>query len=196
MDLEIIHEEIKKCKKCPLWKERKNPVPGEGNPKSKVMLIGEAPGREEDLQGRPFVGKAGKILDQIIEFWGFKREEVYITNILKCRPPGNRDPRPEEVEACTPFLVKQLEIINPKVIVCVGRHAMNWVFERYGLGKTSISKVAGKTFEKNTLFGKKYIMVIYHPAVALWRPDMKEKIWEAAEELKKKFDELKSRGEI
>ncbi len=194
--LKEIAERIKNCRKCDLWKYRKNPVPGEGNPNAKVMFIGEAPGRNEDEQGRPFVGKAGKLLTEIIEFWGFKREDVYITNVLKCRPPNNRDPRDDEIAACSPYLDEQIKVINPKVIVCVGRFAMRWVFQKYGIPLTTITSASGETFEVNTLFGKKYIMVIYHPAAALWRGDMKEKLWDSARKLKGKFDELRKRGEI
>ncbi len=194
--LREIEERIRNCRRCELWKYRKNAVPGEGNPKAKVMFIGEAPGRNEDEQGRPFVGKAGKLLDEIIEFWGFRREEVYITNVLKCRPPNNRDPREEEIRACSIYLDEQLKIINPKVIVCVGRFAMRWIFEKFGIPPKSITAVSGECIEKNTLFGKKYIMVIYHPAAALWRGDMKERLWESARRLKGKFEELRRIGEL
>ncbi|HEW89812.1 MAG TPA: uracil-DNA glycosylase, partial [Candidatus Bathyarchaeota archaeon] len=124
----VLIAEIKACTRCPLHATRKNPVPGEGSLDAELMLIGEAPGRWEDEKGRPFVGAAGKLLNKLLGVAGFRREEVYIANVLKCRPPGNRDPRPEEVSACTPFLDRQIEIIGPKVIATLGRHSTRYIF--------------------------------------------------------------------
>ena len=113
--LEEIEKEVLRCKKCPLWRTRTKPVVGEGDPKAKIMFIGEAPGASEDASGRPFCGAAGKVLDELLEEAGIKREEVYITNILKCRPPGNRNPKAEEIKACTPYLERQIKMIKPKI---------------------------------------------------------------------------------
>ena len=169
--LDEISGEILSCKKCELWKTKTNYVPGEGNVNSKIIFVGEAPGREEDLQGRPFVGAAGKLLTQMIErILGVERKDVFITNILKCRPPGNRDPLPEEIKACTPYLLKQIEVINPEIIVCLGRHSASCIFKAFGMSFPGISRVKGVVKETN---GKK-IIAIYHPAAILYRPQLKE----------------------
>ncbi len=168
MPLEQIAEEIKNCKKCPLHKERNNPVPGAGDPNAEVMLIGEAPGRNEDQQGLPFVGAAGKILDELLSEAGLSRKEVFIGNIVKCRPPGNRDPADSEISACTPFLERQIQEINPKVLVGLGRFSSNYLLEKYGFGKKPISQVRGEIFEKDTLNGKIYILPVFHPAAATY----------------------------
>lgn len=182
--LEEISAQIKICKRCPLWKTRTNAVPGEGNEKAKIMFIGEAPGRNEDLQGKPFVGAAGKVLDEMLASIGLQRSEVYITNVVKCRPPGNRDPLPSEIKACSPYLEKQIEIIKPKIIVTLGRFSMEWVFKRFGLLKTKISKAHGKIFEISHIFVE-YILPLYHPAVAVYNPEMKKILLEDVETLKK-----------
>jgi len=142
-----MNEEIKNCKRCNLWKTRNNIVIGEGSLNADIMFIGEAPGYYEDKQGRPFVGKAGKILDELLNSVELKREEIYITNILKCRPPGNRDPLPEEIKACTPYLDRQIEIIKPKKICTLGNFATNYIFSSFGLKPESIGKIHGKVFK-------------------------------------------------
>lgn len=169
--LEEIVKEVLSCKKCHLWENNTNYVPGEGNPCSEVVFVGEAPGREEDVQGRPFVGTAGKLLTQMIEnVLKLDRKDVYITNILKCRPPNNRDPQPEEVGACSPYLVRQLNAISPKVLVCMGKHAASFIFDMYNLHFPGISKVKGQLKEVN---GMK-IIAVYHPAAILYRPQLRE----------------------
>ncbi|MCD6233028.1 uracil-DNA glycosylase, partial [bacterium] len=115
-ELRKIKEEIINCQKCPLFKTRIYPVVGEGNHKAKIIFIGEAPGANEDRTGRPFCGRAGEVLDKLLAGIGIRREDVYICNLLKCRPPGNRDPKPEEIEACSPYLMRQIKLINPQVI--------------------------------------------------------------------------------
>jgi DNA polymerase len=122
-ELEKIADEVRKCGKCGLGSTRTNAVPGEGNANARIMFVGEAPGADEDAQGRPFVGRAGQLLDRVIEACGLKRSDVFIGNILKCRPPENRDPRPEEIISCLPYLQRQIETINPEVIVALGAHA-------------------------------------------------------------------------
>lgn len=170
-----LREEIGDCRRCNLWKERTNLVFGDGNPNAKVMLVGEAPGFYEDREGIPFVGAAGKFLNKLLEIVSLKREDVYIANILKCRPPKNRDPLPEEIEACSPFLDKQIEIIKPKIIICLGRFASKYILNRFGFPHVeSISRIHGKVFVSNTPFGILRIVPMYHPASALYRNELKE----------------------
>lgn len=171
-----IKEEILNCKKCELYKTRICPVIGEGNHETKIMFVGEAPGAQEDRTGRPFCGAAGKILDELLESVGIKRENIYITNILKDRPPNNRDPKPEEIEACVPYLERQIEIIKPEVICPLGRFAMEFLMEKFGLKDQiqGISKIHGKVFKIKTLFQNVTIVPFYHPATATYNPNMKE----------------------
>jgi len=157
--LHLLQKTVKQCRRCSLADTRKNVVFGEGNSKARLVFIGEAPGEEEDIQGRPFVGRAGKLLDQMIERIGLRREEVYICNVLKCRPPSNRDPEPDEAEACKEYLLSQLDIISPKIICTLGRHAYNTLL---GVDK-SITKVRGTlTQYKNTK-----LLPTYHPSFLL-----------------------------
>ena len=171
-----IKEEVLNCKKCSLYKTRRNPVVGEGSLQAKIMFIGEAPGAAEDRTGYPFCGEAGKILDELLNSIGIKREEVYIGNILKCRPPGNRNPKKEEIEACAPYLEKQIEIIAPEVISTLGNYSTAYIFEKYGLKNQiqRISKIHGQIFEVKNLFQDLKIIPLYHPAVATYNPNMKE----------------------
>ncbi len=172
--LEDIEKEILKCKKCPLHKTKTKYVPGEGSSNAKIVLIGEAPGREEDLQGRPFVGNAGKYLNELLLSVGLKREDVFISNVLKCRPPNNRDPLPEEIRACGDYLIRQLNVIKPNTIVCLGRFATKFIFDLFGLKFESISKVKGKVFEVERWNKKVRVIPLYHPAAVLYRPNLKE----------------------
>ena len=165
MSLEELNNQILKCEKCALYKTRTNVVPGEGSPKAEIMFIGEGPGKNEDEQGRPFIGAAGKLLDKLIELIGLTRKDIYIANVVKCRPPGNRDPLPEEVDACRPWLDQQIEIIKPKLIVLLGRHSM----DRF-LPNQKISIDHGKPKRHN---GQVYFP-IYHPAAALYRNSLLE----------------------
>ena len=132
-ELKKIRDEVINCKKCSLYKTRTYPVIGQGNHQAKIIFIGEAPGVQEDRTGRPFCGAAGKILDELLELVGIKREEIYICNILKCRPPNNCDPRLEEIRVCTPYLEKQIKVINPEVISTLGNFATSYVLEKFGL---------------------------------------------------------------
>lgn len=162
--LEKLHQEIDKVD-LPLKSAATQLVPGEGNPEADVVFVGEAPGAEEDKQGRPFVGAAGKFLNELIEGIGWKREEVYIANLIKHRPPNNRDPLPVEIAAYTPWLDRQIEIIKPKLIVTLGRYSM-----AYFLGEgLSITKVHGQPKRK----GRLVVMPMYHPAAALYRGDLR-----------------------
>jgi DNA polymerase len=172
--LEAIADEIRNCKKCNLWRTKMNYVPGEGSDYSGIVFVGEAPGREEDLQGRPFVGNAGKLLTELIQGLGLRREQVFIANVLKCRPPDNRDPLPEEIEACKPYLMRQLKVLRPSVIVCLGRHSASLLFEEFGVPFLGITRIRGKAFDAEAEWGKIKLLAVYHPAAALYRPPLKE----------------------
>lgn len=161
---------IRECKRCPLAFTRNNPVIGEGNLNARLMFIGEAPGEQEDLQGRPFVGKSGQLLTKIIQAMGLKREEVYIANILKCRPPRNRDPYPQEVENCLPYLFFQIEIINPEILVLLGRIAGIALLGT----QFSITKMHGQIF----YFRGRKVIPSFHPAYLLLNPGVKKFAWE------------------
>lgn len=160
-----VENNIKICQKCRLCKGTINAVPGEGNPDSLIVFIGEAPGQVEDETGRPFVGRAGKLLEILLKEIGYKREDVWIGNIIKHRPPQNRDPLPDEIELCQPYLTKQLEIIKPKLVVTLGRFSMNYFYKD---GK--ISRDHGNLMKmKNLDFA---VYPVYHPAAALRNPTM------------------------
>jgi len=176
--MDQVVKEILECRKCDLWKSRRNPVPGEGSLDAKIMFIGEAPGYWEDVKGRPFVGAAGKLLDKLLAGIGLSREEVFIGNILKCRPPGNRDPQPEEVYACTPYLDRQIRIIKPKIIVTLGRHASAYIFSKAGIPFSGISKVHGKVYRAEVLDLDVTLIPMYHPAVALYNAKLKSALEE------------------
>ena len=180
--LEELNSKICNCQNCELGKTRTKFVFGVGNPNTDAMLIGEAHGRDEDLQGEPFVGRAGKLLNDILKAVNFKREEVYIANILKCRPPNNRDPLPLEMETCIPYLHKQIELIQPKVILCLGRVAANGLLEK----KLSL----GQLRENNYDFNGIKVMATYHPAALLRNPNWKRGCWEDVQKFRKYYDEL------
>ena len=162
-----LYEEISGCQRCILAQSRKNAVPGEGPQDAQIVFIGEGPGFHEDQQGRPFVGAAGQFLDELLEGIGLRREDVYIGNVIKCRPPGNRDPQPEEIEACKPFLEKQIEAISPRMIVTLGRFSM----ERYFPG-AKISQIHGQPRK----IGGIIYYPMYHPAAALHQPKWRQVI--------------------
>ncbi len=169
--LEEISRRIKECRKCDLWKTRRNAVPGEGNPNARVMFVGEAPGYHEDVQGRPFVGAAGQLLTKMIEdVLGVPRGEVYITNVVKCRPPGNRDPTEEEIELCSPYLIEQIGTIQPDIIVCLGRHSARFILSHIGVKFKSILSIRQKLFRVR-LSGREFmVLATIHPAAALYKP--------------------------
>jgi uracil-DNA glycosylase family 4 len=165
--LQTIAQQVAVCEKCALHFSRKKAVPGEGPADSRIMLIGEGPGFYENEQGRPFVGPSGKFLDELLETAGLKRPEVFIGNVVKCRPPANRDPLPDELGACRPYLEKQIETINPKVIVTLGRYSM-----AYFLTSAKISMIHGK----GSWVNGRMIVAMYHPAAALHQPALREAI--------------------
>ncbi|MEI7904651.1 MAG: uracil-DNA glycosylase, partial [Candidatus Firestonebacteria bacterium] len=180
--LKGFYEQIRECVKCRLGETRQNFVFGEGDPEAKLVFIGEAPGADEDEQGRPFVGRAGQLLTKIIESIDFKREEVFIMNVLKCRPPENRPPEPEEVQQCWPYLERQLEIIKPKIICTLGNPATHNLLKN----ETGISKLRG------TKQDYKGILVIptYHPSACLRNPNLKVDVWKDVKFIRKEYDRL------
>jgi DNA polymerase len=165
--LSELHEEIEACRRCGLEKYRTRAVPGEGPENAELMFIGEAPGWNEDQQGRPFVGQAGQFLEQLLASIGLRRDQVYITNIIKSRPPGNRDPLPAEIAACRPWLERQIEIISPRMIVTLGRYSMAMFFP----GK-SISKIHGTAQKRDHII----YYAMYHPAAALHQQSLRRAI--------------------
>jgi uracil-DNA glycosylase len=169
--LKEIENQAKVCTKCPLSKTRNNVVFGMGSADAEIMFVGEAPGYNEDKTGVPFCGKAGEILNQLLSSVGLSREEIYITNIIKCRPPNNRDPLPQEAESCREYLEKQLEIISPEVICCLGRHALRYIFERFSFQVNEpISKIHGQVFVNRDIFNNVKVIPLFHPAVAVYNP--------------------------
>jgi uracil-DNA glycosylase family 4 len=167
--LQTIREDIGDCIRCKLHKGRTKIVFGDGHPHAKLLFIGEGPGRDEDLQGLPFVGRAGKLLTQMIEAMGLRRSDVYICNVVKCRPPENRAPERDEVAACSPFLFRQIDLVAPKVIVCLGSIAAQTILET----TRGISQFRGQWLE----FRGRKLMATYHPAYLLRNPSAKSEVW-------------------
>ncbi len=172
-----VREELGECTRCPLHRSRRNLVFGEGSAGAKLVFVGEAPGEEEDNQGRPFVGRAGQLLTKIIDAMGLKREDVYICNILKCRPPGNRNPKEDEIATCEPFLMKQIEAINPEIICALGTFAAKTLLRT----ESPISAIRGKFHDYH---GRK-LMPTYHPAYLLRNPDAKKLVWDDVQKIMK-----------
>lgn len=182
MRLKEFYNKIKDCKLCGLGKTRINFVFGDGNPDAKVVFIGEAPGADEDAQGKPFVGRAGQLLTKIIESINFKREDVFIMNVLKCRPPNNRPPEPEEMEKCKPYLQKQLEIIRPLIICTLGNPATQTLLNT----KQGISKLRGTILDWNGI----EVIPTYHPSACLRFPKYKVDVWKDVKLIRKEYDRL------
>jgi uracil-DNA glycosylase family 4 len=181
-DLRELNEQICNCQKCGLGNTRKSFVFGVGNPRADIVVIGEAPGADEDEKGEPFVGRAGQLLTKILEAIQFKREDVYICNMLKCRPPNNRDPLPEEIEHCEPYLWKQLEIIKPKMILCVGRIAGQSILKT----KATLTELRGNVHQYRGI----PLMVTFHPAALLRNPNWKQPCWDDVQKFRKMYDEM------
>ncbi len=177
-ELDTLADEVRQCRLCDLGSLRANAVPGEGNPRARIMFVGEAPGADEDAQGRPFVGRAGQLLDKIIAACGLKREEVFIGNILKCRPPDNREPRPDEIISCLPYLQTQIEAISPEVIVALGAHAAKTLLNTV----KSIGHLRGQFHQYNAGIGRPPIklMPTFHPAYLLrnYSEENRRYVWE------------------
>jgi len=189
--VETLADEIRICRKCRLWIQRRNAVPGEGNLDAAVILIGEAPGYWEDLKGRPFVGAAGKILDETLSQAGIYRSDVYITNVVKCRPPENRDPRTCEIEACTPYLDRQIKTIKPTFITTLGRHAAFYILAKAGFKTEGITKVHGRVYESNLLGFEVFIVPMYHPAAALYNTKYRSELYKDFKLLKLELERLR-----
>lgn len=164
---EALYARVRSCTKCALARTRTHAVPGEGPLDAEIMLIGEAPGVNEDRQGRPFVGAAGAFLEELLAEAGYRREQVYICNVLKCRPPGNRDPMPAEIDACSEYLAEQLELVSPLVVVTLGRYSMARFFPN-----ERISRVHGRPKK----VGSRYYVPMYHPAAALHQQNLRATI--------------------
>lgn len=180
LTLDGIKQELGACTRCRLHVGRNHLVFGEGDPHARLVFVGEGPGREEDLQGKPFVGRAGELLTRIIEAIDLTREEVYIANIVKCRPPQNRDPRPDEIQTCLPFLLKQLEAIRPRIICALGSFAAQTLLET----EEKISALRGRF---HAYQGAK-LMPTYHPAFLLRNPHSKRAVWEDMKQIKEEYN--------
>ena len=186
--LEAIGAEVRACAACRLCEQRPKPVPGEGEIKSGIMFIGEGPGFHEDRQGRPFVGQAGKLLEEMLAAVGLRREQVFITNVVKCRPPGNRDPQPDEIAACDAYLERQLAAVAPRIVVTLGRYSLAKFFPG-----AKISAVHG---EPKFADGRAYVP-FYHPAAGLRTPAIKEMLFEDMQKLPaiaRRLKELRAQG--
>jgi len=191
MTLKDLNQKIASCQKCPLFKTRTQVVPGKGHPKAEIMFIGEAPGQKEDQTGEPFVGAAGKFLNEMLETINLKREDVYIANVCKCRPPNNRDPLPEEVIACWPWLLEQINLLQPKLIVTLGRHSM----ERF-LPSFKISQIHGKALRRkiegiHSSAKGQVFYTLYHPAAALYNGSMRETLIKDFQRIPKLIKKIK-----
>jgi len=185
LDWEALREQVSGCTACELSQSRTQTVFGTGAHDAEILFIGEAPGADEDRQGEPFVGRAGKLLNEMLFAIGFQREQVYIANILKCRPPGNRDPRPEEVVCCEPYLKRQIELLNPRLVVALGRIAAQNLLKV----DTTLARLRGHchTYPE----GRVPVVVTYHPAYLLRSPLEKRKVWEDLQLIHRKLNELK-----
>lgn len=173
-NFERLNQQIKKCKKCLLWRTRTQAVPGEGSLRVKILIIGESPGQEEDKQGQPFCGRAGRFLDELLKLANLRREKIYITNVIKCRPPDNRTPKKEEVEKCRTWLEEQIKILKPKLIITLGCSALNWFFPNLKISKVhgQILKISKNKF--STFNFKFLIFSTFHPAAAFRRGNLRQ----------------------
>ncbi|MFA6676306.1 MAG: uracil-DNA glycosylase [Bacteroidales bacterium] len=182
-EFELLKKEVLTCQKCELCKTRHNVVFGEGNRHAHIMCIGEGPGYYEDMQGKPFVGKSGVLLNRIFEVCGFTREEhIFIANIVKCRPPGNRDPKPEERQACIPYLYRQIELINPEIIILLGATALKGLIDP----NARISQIRGQWLDWNG----RLVMPTYHPSALLRNPNLKRAAWDDFKAVIDKYREI------
>lgn len=182
--MEKLRQEVLRCRKCQLSKTRHHAIWGEGNPTSAIVLVGEAPGAAEDTTGRPFIGKSGQLLDKILEACGFTRQRhVFISNIVRCRPPQNRVPTKEEVAACLPFLQRQIALIDPKIVIPLGATALKRLLQDESI---RISRVRGQWLQWNG----RLVMPVYHPAALLRNPALKKETWEDFKRIVHKYREL------
>jgi len=186
--LQDVRDRMGDCKACPLWEGRTNLVFGVGNPYARVMFIGEGPGKNEDLQGEPFVGAAGKFLNELLDIAGLRREDVYIANILKCRPPGNRDPQPGEIAACTPWLREQIKVIHPEYLVTLGNFATKFVLKT----ERGITSLHGQVMTT----GPFTVMPMFHPAAAIYDQSKKDLLRDDFRKLGLLLDEKYPRHQV
>lgn len=170
--------EIRGCRKCPLWKTARHAVPGEGSLEARLMLVGEAPGEREDASGRPFVGRAGSVLNSLLQGIGLAREDVFIGNVVKHRPPGNRDPRACEIEICSPYLDRQIDLVRPEILVTLGRHSARYVLARIPFEFERITDVTGSVFTADLNGHRLRIVPALHPAAGLYNPSYRKKLEE------------------
>ncbi len=184
--LKELFEATKDCQKCKLGKTRKNYVFGEGNEQAKLVVVGEAPGADEDETGRPFVGRSGELLNKILSSVKFERSDVYICNIVKSRPPQNRNPEPDEIEACLPYLLRQIELIRPKMILALGKVAANTLLEN----NLSMTAMRGKVHRWKSID----VVATYHPAALLRNPNWKKLCWEDVQMMRRHYDEKYGSG--
>ena len=184
---EQLEADIASCGKCRLCETRNNVVPGEGNPKARLMFIGEGPGRDEDLQGRPFVGRSGELLTRMIAAIGLERSEVYICNIVKCRPPQNRNPEPDEAAACMNYLRAQFALVRPQVVVLLGKVACRYVLKE----EISVMREHGRWYERKG----SWFMPTYHPSALLRDPSKKREAWDDFQKIRAKLSEIEAAGE-
>ena len=180
-------EEISVCGKCRLCETRTNVVPGEGNPDARLMFIGEGPGRDEDLQGRPFVGRSGELLTRMIRGIGLEREQVYICNVVKCRPPQNRNPEPDEAAACLNYLRAQVGLVRPQVVVLLGKIACRYTLQQ----EVSVMRAHGTWFERKGV----WFIPTYHPSALLRNPALKRDSWDDFQKIREKLREIEAAGE-
>ncbi|MCS7124071.1 MAG: uracil-DNA glycosylase [Candidatus Bathyarchaeota archaeon] len=188
--LEAVASEVKACTRCSLWRSRKNAVPGEGDSNAKVMFVGEAPGYWEDVKGKPFVGAAGKFLDSLLVEAGLLRRQVFIGNVLKCRPPGNREPAPDEIEACASFLDRQIMAIRPKLIITLGNYSTAYIFAKAGIPFKGVTEARGKFYQANVLGLALTVFPTLHPAAGLYSAKYKQLLMEDFRLLRVKIHEL------
>jgi len=179
-----LSDDIYGCQKCRLCETRSNVVPGEGNPNADIMFIGEGPGRDEDLQGRPFVGRSGELLTRMIRAIGLEREDVYICNIVKCRPPQNRNPQPDEAAACLNYLRAQVALVRPKIVVLLGKVACLYTLQQ----DVSVMREHGRWFERKGV----WFMPTFHPSALLRDPSKKRESWEDFQKIRDKLAQLRA----
>ncbi|MDH5689544.1 MAG: type-4 uracil-DNA glycosylase [Candidatus Bathyarchaeota archaeon] len=183
-------DEVGQCQRCRLWERAKKAVPGEGSLDASLMFIGEAPGYWEDVKGRPFVGAAGKLLDELLSSIDLNRGDVYIGNIIKHRPPNNRDPRRDEVEACSAYLDRQIEIVEPSIILTLGRHSARYVLSKVNVKMKGITEVRGRIYVGKPFGFPVRIMPTFHPAAALYNPEYRSALEEDFQRMKKELETL------
>ncbi|MBN1825183.1 MAG: uracil-DNA glycosylase [Candidatus Eisenbacteria bacterium] len=181
--LDAVREELGDCARCPLHERRTHLVFGDGDPRAGILFVGEAPGADEDRIGRPFVGRSGQLLDKIFAAAGIRRDEVYITNVVKCRPPGNRDPEAEEIVTCLPFLMRQIECVRPELICCLGRFAAQTLLQR----PDPLGRLRGRWHDWEGM----RLLCTYHPSACLRNPQYKRPVWEDFQMLRDAYREIR-----